>query len=93
MSDMSAIRDNQAQSRFELEVDGHTAIASYVRSGDVMLFTHTETPPALRNRGIGEKLVLGALKQARAEGLKARPMCSFVRFVVSKHPEFNDLLA
>jgi len=93
VNDLSAVRDNPAQSRFELEADGHMAIASYVRSGDVMMFTHTETPPALRNRGIGEKLVLGALEQVRAQGLKARPLCSFVRFVVSKHPEFNDLLA
>lgn len=58
-----------------------------------MVMTHTETPPALRERGIGERLVLGSLQQVRAQGLKVRPLCSFVRFVLSKHPEFQDLIA
>lgn len=90
---MNDVRQNPALSRFELDVDGHTAFASYRQSGDVMIMTHTETPPALRERGIGERVVLGALEQARRQGLKVRPLCSFVRFVLSKHPEFRDLIA
>lgn len=90
---MNDVRQNPALSRFELDVDGHIAFASYRQSGDVMIMTHTETPPSLRERGIGERLVLGSLKQVRAQGLKVRPLCSFVRFVLSKHPEFQDLIA
>lgn len=90
---MTDVWQNQALSRFELDVDGHTAFASYRQAADVLMMTHTETPPALRERGIGERLVLGSLQQIRAQGLKVRPSCSFVRFVLSKHPEFQDLVA
>lgn len=90
---MNDVRQNPALSRFELDVDGHVAFASYRQAGDVMVMTHTDPPPALRERGIGERLVLGSLQQVRAQGLKVRPLCSFVRFVLSKHPEFQDLIA
>lgn len=90
---MSDVRQNPALSRFELEIDGHIAFASYRMAGNVMLMPHTETPPALRERGIGERVVIGAFSHARANGLTVRPMCSFVRHVMAEHPEFHDLLA
>ncbi|MGE3869975.1 MAG: GNAT family N-acetyltransferase, partial [Pseudorhodoplanes sp.] len=55
--------------------------------------THTETPAALRGRGIGERVVLGTLEQARAQKLRVRPLWSFVRHVMAQHPQFDDLLA
>lgn len=90
---MSQVRQNTALSRFELEVDGHVAFVTYHMVGDVMVLPHTETPFALRERGIGERVVLGALAHARAQGLKVRPMCSFVRHVLTQHPEHQDLVA
>ena len=90
---MNHVRHNPALSRFELDVDGHTAFASYRQNGDVLLMTHTETPPALRGRGIGERLVVGVLNEVQSQGLKVKPLCSFVRFVMTKHPEFQNLIA
>ena len=49
---MSNVRQNSELSRFELDIDGHVAFANYRMAGDVMLMPHTETPPALRERGI-----------------------------------------
>jgi predicted GNAT family acetyltransferase len=89
---MSNVRQNSELSRFELDIDGHVAFANYRMAGDVMLMPHTETPPALRERGIGERVVLGAFDHARANRLKVRPMCSFVRHVMAQHPEYQDLL-
>lgn len=90
---MSTLHQNEPLSRFELDVDGETAFLSYRMHGGEMLMTHTETPPALRGRGIGERVVTGALDQARAQGLKVRPLCSFVRHVIAQHPEYSDLMA
>jgi uncharacterized protein len=89
----SAVRQNTARSRFELDVGGHIAFASYHISDGVVAITHTETPPALRGRGIGSQLVLGALAHIRAQGLKVRPLCSFARHVIAQHPDVQDLLA
>jgi uncharacterized protein len=86
------VRDNPAQSRFELDADGYTAIAVYRREPGVITFVHTEVPPELAGRGIASKLVRGALDLVRAQGLKVVAKCPFVAGYLGKHPEFNDLL-
>ena len=90
---VSAVRNNPARSRYELDVDGDIAYANYRMRNGVVEITHTETPAALRGRGIGEKVMLGALEQIRTEGLKVKPLCSFARHVIAQHPEAQDLLA
>jgi len=89
----TAVRQNTARSRFELEIEGHVAFANYRIADGVAAITHTETPPALRGRGVGSQLVLGALAHIRAQGLKVRPLCSFAGHVIAQHPEMQDLLA
>jgi len=79
--------------RFELDVDGHIAFANYRNLDGVIAITHTEVPPALRERGVGSRLVLEMLEQIRARNLKVRPLCSFARFVMAQHPEYRDLVA
>ena len=89
----SAVRDNPALSRFELDVAGVTAIAIYRLENGVMTLTHTEVPREAREHGIGSKLVKGALEAARSRGLKVVPRCPFVSAYIDRHPEFQDLLA
>ena len=89
----TAVRDNPALSRFELDVNGVTAVANYQLNGQVMTFAHTEVPPQARHGGIASQLIAGALQAARARGLKVVPRCSFVKAYVDKHPEVQDLLA
>ena len=86
------ISNNAAQHRFELEVDGHIAAAYYKRTGDVITFEHTEVPAELGGKGIGSKLVKGALDRVRAEGLKVVAQCPFVKGWIGKHPDYADLL-
>ncbi len=93
MSSTPAVRHNAALSRYELDVDGHVAFANYRLRDGVVGITHTETPEALRGRGIGSQLVLGVLDHVRAQGLKVKPLCSFARHVIAQHPEARDLLA
>jgi uncharacterized protein len=87
-----AVSNNAAQHRFELEVDGHVAAAYYERGGDVITFEHTEVPAELGGKGIGSKLVKGALDQVRAEGLKVVAQCPFVKGWIGKHPDYADML-
>lgn len=87
-----AIRDNRTENRFEMNAGGDIAVAYYRREPGVMTFTHTEVPMALQGRGIGSRLVRGALEAARTEGLKVVPRCSFVSEYIARHPEFADLV-
>jgi uncharacterized protein len=87
------IRNNPALKRFELDADGDTAVAYYSLAPGVMTLTHTETPMALRGRGIASRLVRGVLTAARAQGLKVVPRCPFVSAYIARHPEFGDLIS
>jgi predicted GNAT family acetyltransferase len=84
---------NAAASRFEASPDGHLALCSYRRMGDVLVLHHTEVPDALAGQGVAAALVQAALDWARAEGLKVRPTCSYVAAYMRRHPETQDLLA
>jgi predicted GNAT family acetyltransferase len=89
---MTEVRDNKAQSRFELDAQGETAFANYRRSNGRVVITHTETPRPLRGRGIASNLVKGALQLIRADGLKVVAGCGFVADYLESHPEFSDLV-
>ena len=49
-------------------------------------------PAELGGKGVGSRLVQGALEQVRAEGLKVVAECPFVKAWISKHPAYGDLL-
>lgn len=88
----STVQNNPAEKRYELKVEGHIAAVYYDISRDVITFVHTEVPDALGGRGIGSKLIRGALDQVRAAGLKVVAQCPFVKAYIGKHPEYADLL-
>ena len=75
---MAAVRDNKALSRFELDVEGATAFANYRVTPQAIVITHTETPRALRGRGIASELIKGSLDLIRADGHKVIAGCGFV---------------
>jgi predicted GNAT family acetyltransferase len=87
----TAVRDNTDASRFELDRDGSMAFANYRLAGDRVIITHTETPPALRGRGIASELVKGALELIRTDGHKVVAGCSFVVDYLDRHPEHADI--
>lgn len=85
------VRDNTEAGRFEIEHDGKTAVAEYVRSPGTITFTHTIVPTEFRGQGIGTALVRAALATARKEGLKVVPRCAFFAQYMQAHPETQDL--
>lgn len=91
--DLPGARDNPERQRFELETSAGLAVAEYRRDDDVMTIFHTEVPPALRGRGIGDQLVRGVLDDVHRRGLKVIPRCWFVRAFIDAHPEYADLVA
>ena len=89
----ASVRNNTALSRFELDVDGGTAVANYTVADGVITFTHTEVPLPARGAGVASRLIQSALEMVRALGLKVVARCCFVRAYLAKHPEFRDLVA
>jgi predicted GNAT family acetyltransferase len=89
---MNEVVNNPAHQRYELAVDGHIAATYYKISDRVITFIHTEVPPELGGKGIGSKLIRGALDSVRADGLKVIPQCPFVKAFIEKNPDYQDLL-
>lgn len=87
------VRDNPAHDRYEMDVDGGTAVANYRADDKVVTIFHTEVPASLRGRGLGDHLVKGTLDLIRASGRRVNPRCGFVAIYVRRHPEYHDLLA
>jgi predicted GNAT family acetyltransferase len=90
--EMTDVVNNKTDHRYELAVDGHIAATYYSVADGVITFIHTEVPPELGGKGIGSKLIKGALDQVRADGLKVIAQCPFVKAYIEKHPDYADLL-
>lgn len=90
----AAVRHNAAESRYELVLDGSLAVAAYLtRTDGARVLTHTYVPEALRGRGVAERLARAALADARAEGRKVVPECSYMARFIQRHAaEFGDLV-
>lgn len=89
----AAVRDNPGLSRFELDLgSGDIAFANYRRLPGRVLITHTETPRAMRGRGIASGLVKGALELIRTDGDRVIAGCGFVADYLEQHPEYADLV-
>jgi uncharacterized protein len=83
--------DNPQQMRYELW-DGETLagfIAYRVEPGTVVL-AHTNVDPAFEGRGLGSRLVAGALDDLRAP--VGVPLCPFVAAYIRRNPDYADLV-
>ena len=87
------VRDNPDERRYEIHSDGR--LAGYLIYGSrpgLIALIHTETLPEFEGRGLGSKLVRGALDDARAQGMSVLPFCPFVNGWIERHPEYADLV-
>ncbi len=79
------VRDNRSHNQFEISANGEMAYLVYVRSADALTLVHTEVPPALRGRHLGDALVRAAVQSARSEGLRVIAVCPFAKAYLRKH--------
>ncbi len=87
------VKQNEANKRFEVDVEGMRSVLDYEIHGTTIYFTHTGVPGPLEGRGIGKALAKAGLDYAREKQLKVEPACSFIRVYMKRHPEYNDLMA
>ncbi len=60
---------------------------------DIRLVDHTIVPPEIGGRGIAGQLMQALIADARAQGFRIVPECSYVVAQFRRHPEWADLLA
>lgn len=87
------VTDNPVANRYEAYVDGELAGALYYRDGpDGLVLVHTEVGDEFEGKGVGGRLVAGALDDIRARGLNVTPVCRFATAYIERHPEYADLI-
>ncbi len=62
-------------------------------ASDVRVATHTIVPDAIGGRGIAARLVERLVQDAREQGFKIVPQCSYVAAKFAKNPDWTDLKA
>lgn len=91
MADLQ-ITHNADERRYEAWDGGKLAgFAAYIPAQDLIVFSHTEVEPAYEGRGVGSALARAGLDDVRRRGLKAMPLCPFVRAWIMRNPEYADL--
>lgn len=96
MSDVSISRhQNDAAGEYHAHVTGSDLIGrlTWVEQDGVRIAEHTIVPTALGGRGIAAKLVEALVADAREQGFRIRPVCSYVAKKFDDHPEWADLRA
>ena len=87
--------DNPQLQRFEARVDGVVAgeIVYRERADGRLVLLHTHVDHQFEHKGIGGRLVAGALEDVRSRGRTIVPLCPFVRSYLARHPEYADVVA
>ncbi|MFJ5370302.1 GNAT family N-acetyltransferase [Bosea sp. CER48] len=84
--------ENAEQNRFELSLDGGTALVAYRRDGDRVVLVHTEVPEQFAGQGVGSRLAKGVFELIRASGRKAVVRCDFLKGWVARHRDYDDII-
>ncbi len=88
---MTAVRDNAAAQRFELEEAGALAYADYRLENGRWVIPHVYAPPELRGTGAAARLMEGVAMRAREAGVRILPVCSYAAAWLRRHREWADV--
>jgi predicted GNAT family acetyltransferase len=80
---------------YHAEVAGESAIGrlTWVDRDGARVAEHTLVPAEIGGRGVAARLVEALVADARAEGFRIVPACSYVEAAFRRHPEWADLRA
>ena len=86
--------DSESHGRYVIKLSPtDEAEMTYRKKDGTMVIDHTGVPTAFGGRGIAARLVQQAIDDARAQGFKITPLCSYVVAQFKRHPEWADLRA
>lgn len=88
------VEDRGSKGRYFIRTAaGDEAEMTFTRVGErQLIIDHTEVPDAFRGQGVGLRLVMRAVQDARAAGKTIIPLCPFAAAQFRRHPEWADVL-
>jgi predicted GNAT family acetyltransferase len=88
--------EGEGRGEYRAQVPGSDLIGrlTWTENGSgIRIADHTLVPRELEGRGIAARLVERLIADARAEGFKILPTCSYVVVAFKRHPEWADVHA
>ena len=88
--------EESAGGKYVAEVAGESATGHLEwepRGEDIRVATHTIVPQAIGGRGIAGLLVEALIADAREQGFRIVPQCSYVARKFERNPDWADLKA
>lgn len=88
--------DRGDSGRYVAQVAGseHSGHLDWIARGDnVRVATHTLVPPPIRGRGVAAELVKALVADARAQGFRIDPRCSYVEAMFRRNKDWGELRA
>ena len=95
-TELTVLREDGAtRGRYVIHLaPGYEAEMTFRKAADVTItIDHTGVPPEYEGRGIAARLVNKAISDAREQGFRIMPVCSYVVAQFRRHPEWADLRA
>ncbi|WP_370086660.1 GNAT family N-acetyltransferase [Ekhidna sp.] len=86
--------ETESKGVYFVEVNGErVAEMTYSKAGtDRIIIDHTEVDDSMRGTGLGKKLVITAVEDARKNGISIIPLCSYAKSVFERNEELRDVL-
>lgn len=86
--------ETESKGAYFVEVDGErVAEMTYSKAGtDRIIIDHTEVGDSMRGTGLGKKLVMRAVEDARKKGISIIPLCSYAKSVFERNAKLRDVL-
>ena len=84
-----------ARGEYRATLPGTHAVGrlTWFARGDARIADHTLVPPEIGGKGVAAALVDALIADARVQGFKIVPQCSYVEAAFRRHPEWADVLA
>ena len=83
---------NDAANRFEMNVDGNTAIIEYKEYPGKIALLHTEVPLQLEGKGAATAIIEKTLDYIENKNFKLIPLCPMVVAYIKRHPEWKRIM-
>lgn len=96
MTEVTISRHGSEQAgEYHAHLPGEAAFGrlTWVRRGTVRVAEHTLVPSEIGGRGVAGSLVEALIADAREQGFKIDPVCSYVAAQFERHPDWANLLA
>jgi predicted GNAT family acetyltransferase len=89
------VTDVPGRERFEARDDAGAlaGVLTYQLTGPIVVYTHTEVESGFADQGVGAALARAAMDDARAKSRTVVPLCPFLSEWLTRHPEYETLVA